>query len=180
MKLFINLPSASIVMEELETAKKLISGGKYREAARLINRLLKKNRENDQLWYFLGLLSLKMKNYELADEYLEQAISISSRPEYFWLKGVAQLEILETEAAIETFSRLLKMDEDNVDANFFLSVCYLLLDDPRSEKFLKKAFMLNKKRTKQLLRNFFETFVRPRTDSGPSIVTRLSKEIENA
>ncbi len=180
MKLFINLPSASIVMDELETAKKMISAGKYREAGRVINKLLRKNRENDQLWYFLGLLALKMKNYDLADEYIEQAISIKTKPEYFWLKGMAKLEILETEAAIETFSRLLEMDENNVDANFFLSVCYLLIDDLRSEKFLKKAFKLNKRRTKQLLRNFFETFIKERADTAPAVLTKISEEIENA
>ncbi len=165
-------------MNEIDTAKKLISAGKYREAGRILNSLLKKNRENDQLWYFLALLSLKMKNYDLTDEYLDQAISIRTKPEYFWLKGVAYLEVLETEAAIESFRRLLEMDEKNVDANVFLSMCYLLVDDPQSEKYLKRAFKLNKKRTKQLLRNFFHAFVKGNRSTTESLAAKITEEIE--
>jgi tetratricopeptide (TPR) repeat protein len=165
-------------MDELDTAKRLISAGKYGEASRVLNKLLKKNRENDQLWYFLGLLALKMKNYDLTEQYLDEAISIRTKPEYFWLKGMAYLELLEVEAAIETFRKLLEMDEKNADANFFLSICYLLLDDPRSEKFLKRAYIINKKRTKQLLRNFFETFVKQ--DTTESLAAKIKAEIDEA
>lgn len=167
-------------MDELETARKLISTGKYKEASRVISRMLRKNRENDQLWYFLGLLSLKMKNYDLTDQYLDHALSIKTKPEYFWLKGMAYLELLEMEAAAGAFRKLLEMDEKNADANFFLSVCYLLMDDPQSERFLKRAYKLNKKRTKQLLRNFFETFIKGNRDVSESLAAKIADEIKTA
>ena len=40
-------------MDDLETVKNLLAAGKYPEAGRLLNRLLQKNRDNDELWYFL-------------------------------------------------------------------------------------------------------------------------------
>ncbi len=165
-------------MDELETVKNLLAGGKYQEAGRLLNRLLQRNRDNDELWYFLGVLAVKLKNYDLAHEHLERAISLRKKPAYLWFKGMAHMETLEIKEAIEVFRELLEIEGSSVDANFFLAICYLLFDDPRSERHMKKAYRLDKKRTKQLLKNFFSTFIGGSPEIRGSLKTKIEKELE--
>jgi len=169
----------SIAMDNIETAKNLMAGGKYKEAGNVLNRLLQKNRDNDELWYFLGILAVKLKNYESAHEYLERALSIRKKPEYLWFMGMTYMETLELDAAIEAFEDLLRIDSKNVNANFFLSICYLLLDDPTSERYMKKAYTLDKNKTKQLLKNFFHAFASKSPDVKPALKNKIKKELEN-
>lgn len=166
-------------MEELEIAKDMLASGKYREAGRVLNRLLRKNRENDELWYFLGVLAVKLKNYELAHEYLERAVSINKKPEYLWFSGMAYMETLEIDEAIDTFEEVLKIDKRSVDANFFLAICYLLLDDPESERYIKAAYDIDKKKTKQLLKNFFQVFVSKTPGLRAGLKAKIEKELKN-
>ena len=161
-------------MHELGTVRNLLAAGKYREAERILNRLLKENRDNDELWYFLGILAAKLNNHDSAQEYLERAITLKKKPEYLWFRGMAYMEIFEIEQAIEAFEELLKIDAKNIDANFFLSICYLLLDDSRSEKYLKMAYELDKRKTKRLLKNFFDVFV----SRAPAITENMKLKIE--
>ncbi len=164
-------------MGEIEKIKNMLAGGKYREAAELINHLIEKNKENDELWYFLGIIALKFKNYDLADEYFERAFSLNRKAEYLKLRGMSYMEQLEIEAAIEVFEKMLEL-KDSVDANFFLSVCYLLLDDPQSEVFLKKAYKLDRRKTTQLLRNFFKTFLENSREISASLKENIKDELE--
>jgi len=151
-------------MDELEIARGHLAKGRYREAGSILNRLIEKNRDNDELWYFLGVLAVKLKNYDTAYEYLERAISLDRKPEYLWFKGLAHMETLE-------------IDNKNVEANFFLAICYLLLDDSRSETYMKKAYRLDSKKTKQLLKNFFEAFVRKSGSLRPGLKSKIEKQL---
>lgn len=165
-------------MDNLKTARNLLAEGKYREAEEILDRLIRENRENDELWYFLGVLAVKLKNYDSAREYLERALSLNKKPEYLWFKGMTFMETLEIEDAIGSFEEVLEIDKNNINANFFLSICYLLLDDPRSEKYLKKSYELDGKKTKQLLNNFFEVFINKRVLIA-GLKSKIEKEIED-
>lgn len=162
-------------MDELKTARDFLAAGKYHEAGSILNRLIRDNRDSHELWYFLGILAVKLKNYDSAHEYLERAISLKKKPEYFWFKGMAYMETLEITYAIEAFEEVLRMDKNNVEANFFLSVCYLLLDDSRSETYMKRAYKLNRKKTKQLMKNFFEAFVSRTPGLRPALKSKIEK-----
>lgn len=164
-------------MDELETARNYLSKGKYREAGSILNRLITTNRDNDELWYFLGVLAVKLRNYDSAHEYLERAISLNKKPEYLWFKGMAYMETLEIEDAIGVFHEVLDIDKNNVDANFFLSICYLLLDDSKSDVYMKKAYKKDKKKTKQLLRNFFEAFISG--SARPGLKSKIGKQLDS-
>ena len=163
-------------MDELQTARNYLSKGKYSEAGTILNRLIRKNRDNDELWYFLGVLAVKLKNYDTAHEYLERALSLNKKPEYLWFKGMAYMETLEIEDAVAVFHEVLDIDRNNVDANFFLSICYLLLDDSKSDIYMKKAYKKDKKKTKQLLRNFFEAFVS--RSARPGLKSKIEKHLD--
>ncbi len=166
-------------MDELKTARDFLAAGKYHEAGSILNRLIQKNRDSDELWYFLGVLAVKLKNYDAAHEYLERALSLEKKPEYLWFKGMAYMETLEIADAIEVFEEVLRMDKNNVDANFFLSVCCLLLDDSRSEIYMKKAYKLDKKKTKQLMKNFFEAFISRTPGLRPALKSKIEKELSS-
>ncbi|NYZ77123.1 tetratricopeptide repeat protein [Candidatus Micrarchaeota archaeon] len=164
-------------MGEFERARNLISAGKYDEAGRLLNRLISEDRENDRLWYLLAILAVKLKNHETAQEYLERAVSLSKKPEYLWLRGMAYMELLEIDEAIRAFRELLEVNPSSVEGNFFLAVCYLLVDDPQSERFMKKAYSLDKKKTRQLLGNFFEAFVSKSPETRRTLKAKIEKEL---
>jgi len=163
-------------MDKLQTAKEYLSKGRYREAGNILNGLIRENRDNDELWYFLGVLAVKLRNYDTAQEYLERAISLNKKPEYLWFRGMAYMETLEIEAAIYAFREVLEIDKNNVDANFFLSICYLLLDDSKSDFYMKKAYAKDKKKTKQLLKNFLEAFVGG--SARPGLKSKIEKQID--
>ena len=164
-------------MDELQTARNYLSKGKYQEAGTILNRLIQNNRDNAELWYFLGVLAVKLRNYDTAHEYLERAISLNKKPEYLWFKGMAYMETLEIDYAMEVFHEVLEIDKNNVDANFFLSICYLLLDDSKSDIYMKKAYKKDKKKTKQLLNNFFEAFVG--RSARPGLKLKIEKQLDS-
>jgi tetratricopeptide (TPR) repeat protein len=165
-------------MGELENARALIASGRYNEAKRVLNKLVMHDRENDQLWYLLAILALKLKNYENVHEYLERAIAINKKPEYLQLKGMAHMEIFEINEAIEAFNELLKIEPNHLEGNFFLAICYLLIDDPQSEIYIKKAYQIDKKRTKRLLKNFFDEFINYLPETDEDTKRKIEKELE--
>lgn len=143
-----------------DEVRALLAQQRYREAGRLLNRLLAQDRENDELWYLRGLLSLKLKSYDNALECFERALLLGRKSRYHQIKGMAHFEMFEIEEAEAEFLKALALDPNDATTNFFLAVCCLFMDDPRSEKYIRKAYSLNGKRTKQLLLNFYSLFLK--------------------
>lgn len=160
-------------MAEISDAKALISSGKYREAGRLLDRMLGA-RETHELWYLRGVVSLKLRNYDDAIEDFERALSLRKSALYLRMKGVARLELFELQDAIADFNEALKIEPDDLLSNFYIAVCYMFLDDPRSAGYLKKAFSLDRKKTKELLKDFYVMFFR----EDPLISKALKTDLE--
>lgn len=160
-------------MAEISDARALISSGKYREAGRLIDRLLGAQ-ETHELWYLRGVVSLKMRNYDDAIEDFDRALSMRKNALYLRMKGVAKLELFELQDAISDFSDALKLEPDDLLSNFYAAVCYMFLDDPRSAGYLKKAFSIDRKKTKELLKDFYVMFFR----EDPLISKALKSDLE--
>lgn len=155
-------------MEDMEQARSLLIKQRYREAADLLDRLLPGNTENDELWYLRGIASLKLKSYDAAQECFERALLLGKKSRYYQIKGMAHFEVFEMEDAAAAFLNALALEPNDATSNFFLAMCYLFLDDPRSDTHIKKAHALNSKKTKQLLLNFYTLFLKddPRTSES--------------
>lgn len=146
-------------MREAEEARQLLAQQKYKDAGDVLDSLLTLQKENDELWYLRGIVSLKMKSYDAAQEYFERAIFLRKKAEYYKMKGMAHFEIFELGAAVDCFLASLTLQPADAISHFFLATCYMLLDDPRSDEHIKKAHEIDAKKTKQLLSNFYALFL---------------------
>ncbi len=160
-------------MADVSGVKALIAAEKYREAGRALDRLLME-RDDDELWYLRGLVSLKLKSYDEALECFERALALKKAPLYYRMKGVARLERFELERALDDFGAALRMDSSDLLSNFYVAVCYMFLDDPRSAVFLKRAFALDKERTRSMLKNFYVMFFK----KDPLLSKALKEDLE--
>jgi tetratricopeptide (TPR) repeat protein len=161
-------------MQELERARSLLRELKFKEAAAVLDRLILTDSGNDELWYLRGVISLKMRNYDAAQDCFERALLLGRQSRYYQIKGMAHFELFEIEKAVEAFNEALEIEPDDPTTNFFLAICYLFLDDPRSDSHIKKARNLDGKKTKQLLLNFYSLFLK----EDPRITPAQKKKIE--
>jgi len=159
---------------EISEVQQFINNKEYKKASKALDELIAKGDGLGELWFLKGVVSLKMRNYRVAHEYLERALMVEKKAEYYRVKGMAHFEIFEIEDAIENFKEALAMDENDVTANFFLSISYMFLDNPQAEEYLKKAKEIDSKKTKQLLRNFYSMFLK----DDPKISEAQKRKIE--
>lgn len=159
-------------------AKKLITDKRYAEANRIINKMLSEQRENDELWYLKGILLLKLGEYDAAMESFREALWIEKKPEYFKMQGMTNFELFELEDAIKNFQEAITLDKKDAVSHFFIALCYMFLDDPKSQEYVKKAYKLNKKRTTELVRNFYQVFFSKTPFMKKTVKDALEKEIE--
>lgn len=163
-------------MEGKEQARSLLIGRKYREAAALLDKLLLSG-EDDELWYLRGVASLKLKNYDNAMECFERALVLDEKSAYHQIKGMAHFELFEVEEAISAFKDALSVEEENPTTHFFLSMCYLFLDNPKSDEHMKTAMKLDGKKTKQLLLNFYTLFIKDEPGISSAMKESIMKRI---
>lgn len=164
-------------MPDLKEAKNLIANGKLREASKLLDRMLMET-ESDEIWYLRGLVSLKLKNYDAALESFERALYIKKKALYFRMKGVARMERFELDHAIRDFGEAIKMDPDDLLSNFYVAVCYMFLDNPKSSAFLKRAYALDRDKTKNLLKDFYIMFFKQDPLLSKAIKDDLARRID--
>jgi tetratricopeptide (TPR) repeat protein len=146
-------------MEDVEEARALLVQQRYKEAGSMLDRLILGNKEDDELWYLRGMISLKAKNYDSAMECFERALLISRRARYYQIKGMAHFELFELREAVAAFHDALAMEPQDVVSNFFMALCYMLQDDPRCGRHLRTAYDLDPKKTKHMLMNFYTLFL---------------------
>ncbi|MEM3422711.1 MAG: tetratricopeptide repeat protein [Candidatus Bilamarchaeaceae archaeon] len=148
-------------MDKVEEArvKSLLLKAKYRDAAKLLNDYLLKTKDDPTAWYLLGIISMRLKNYESAHEYFERSFLLKKDYDPLFFDGLAYLEMLDTEAAKRKFLSCIEIDPDRHEANFYLAICYLLEGNPLSSNYIKKAFRSNRERTLSLLYNFFNEVI---------------------
>lgn len=157
-----------LCMEGVERARSLLSEHKYKEAAELLDRLLLSQGGKDELWYLRGVASLKLRNYDAAQECFERALVLGRKSRYYQIKGMAHFELFELEEAVEAFMSALSLEPDDATTNFFLAICMLFLDDPRSDGYIRRAHAIDARKTRQLLLNFYTFFLKgdPRVGEG--------------
>jgi tetratricopeptide (TPR) repeat protein len=147
-------------MQEMERARVLLSQKRYREAAEALDRLITSGLGNGELWYLRGVVALKMKNYDIAQECFQRALMLGEKSKYYQIKGMAHFELFEMEDALEAFNSALSLEEADPTTNFFLALCYMFLDDPRSDSYIRRAYQIDRKKTAQMLLNFYTLFLK--------------------
>jgi len=161
-------------MEPSIEARNLISTGKLRDAATLLDKELTKTKQNDDIWYLRGIVSLKLNNYEAAHECFERALSIRAKPEYHKVIGMAHLEMFEFKQAVDSFLKASELDKKDAENYVYLGICLVFLDDPRSKEFMEKAYLRDKKKTKEMLVSFYNHFFA----KDPSIKEGVKKDLK--
>ena len=161
-------------MEQLSLIKSLISKEKYREAGLELDKLLSKEKNDDELWYLRAVICLKNKAYESALEYLERALRIREVPKYHGMRGIVYFELLDFEHAIECFKHTLKLDSKDLDSAFLIAISYMMLDRPESSAYLKMAMMINPKKAKSMLMNSYSLLIK----NDQKISNESKKKIE--
>jgi tetratricopeptide (TPR) repeat protein len=165
-------------MQDIKGAKSLISKEKYKQAGILIDKLIRK-KETHELWYLRGLVSLKMKNYDYAIGCFERALALKKNYLYFRMMGVARMERFELEVAVTDFDKALNLAPNDHLSNFYAAICYMFMDNMKSAKYLRKAYSLNKKKTKELLNNFYIMFFRKDPLVSKAIKDNMKRNIQN-
>jgi tetratricopeptide (TPR) repeat protein len=166
-------------MEGLEDARALLMQQRYREAGGLLDRLILQKEGDHELWYLRGMVSLKLKNYDAAMECFERALMISKRSRYYQIKGMAHFEMFEIKEALEAFRQSLAMEPLDVVSHFFVSLCFMMQDDPRCGKHLRMAFETDPKKTRQLLMNFYSLFLQNDPRLTPAQKSRIEVRLKD-
>lgn len=161
-----------------DEVRALLAQQRYRDAGRVLDGMLRQSRDNDELWYLRGVVSLKLRSYDSAQEYFERALFIKRKPDYFRMKGMAHFEIFELEDAIDAFTDALAMQPKDAESEFFVATCYMLMDDPRSARHLRMAQELDPRRTSQLLSNFYSFFIARDPRVGDAQKKRIEQKIK--
>lgn len=134
--------------------KELIKSREYLTAGKILDLEISKNKNNPNLWYLRGIVSLKSKNYPHSLECFDRALQLKKDFEYFRIKGMTYLEMFEFEEALIEFENALKLRKDS-EVYFYISLCYMFLDDPRAREYMETAYLRDKEKTKKLLLSFY-------------------------
>lgn len=165
-------------MDGIEEARSLLFQHRYSDAAAAIDRMLMEKPNDDELWYLRGVVSLKLKNYDAAQECFERALVLGRKSKYYQIKGMAHFELFEVEEAIKAFTEALAIEPEDATTNFFLSLCFMFQDDPRAGDFIKKAKAADRKKTAQLLLNFYTLFIREDPKVSQATKSRLEQRLK--
>lgn len=162
-------------MATVAEAQKLLRLGKVREAGTVVDVLLKTNKDNSELWYLRGLVSLRVKNYDYAHECFVHALEIEKKPAYYKIRGMSYMETYEFEDALTQFEEALNANKKDAEVYFYIALCYLFLNNPLAKSYLEKAYRQDDKKTKNLIKNFFEIFFRGEGALQKNILEKIKK-----
>ncbi len=110
--------------DQVEEAKKYIKSKNYNQAMNLLNRAIEIYGSN-QAYTYRALVNLNLKRYNEAIIDAERAISLDSL--YFkplLIKGVAQNQLNQWNASINTLEKAKSLVNDNPDLYYYLGVDY--------------------------------------------------------
>ena len=104
------------LIQLLEKAKKFHLSGKLSEAQKIYSSLIKKNKNNGQLYFLLGTSFLQTKKYDLAIKNLDRSIKLNPKiSDSYNNIGIALVEIGDYENAIKNYDKALNLNINHVD-----------------------------------------------------------------
>ena len=162
----------------LEEAKRLLNENKLAEAGAAFDILLADKRDQPDLWYLRGLVSLKVKNYPYAHDCFEQARTIKKKTDYYKINGMAYMEQYKLQEALEEFESALENEKKDPELYFYSALCCLFLNDNHAQNYFELAYALDKKKMKNMIKNFFEVFFRGDTHIDEKTKQAINQKIE--
>lgn len=102
---------------------------KFKEAIKILKKILSQNPENEIAWYNMGVSYMKLKDYKKAIKCYENAIEI--KPKYYdaWNNlGVSYNNLKEYKKAIECWKKAIKINPQDYHAWFNLGNAYAALE----------------------------------------------------
>lgn len=112
-----------------ELAFLLSDSGFIEEALSNLIYLAKYFPEDAELFYNLGILYEKLKDYNSAKESYLTAIKISPQDDFYYNLGEVLVTLKEWDEAINAFNTVLKSDSNDGNCYFNLGLCYFYKDE---------------------------------------------------
>lgn len=154
----------------MEKVLRKLQAGRVEEVREAARKLLRKDRENAEGWFLMGMVSQHKGNSEYALDCFERALYLEKAHKYHHAKSIAHMGIFEFEEAADELRKALELKKDP-ESHFMLSIALMFLKDEQAHGQMLEAYRLDPKKTKQMLRHFFDKFFK----NDPSIPEKEKK-----
>ena len=141
----------------MESVLKKLNEGKLDEVRDTAKNYLKKDRDNPEGWFLLGMVSHEKGNEEYALECFERALYVKRTEKYHKAKGISHMSLFEFKNAAAEIKKALEFKKD-AETHFMLAMALMFLNDDDATKHLAEAYRLKPKKTKEMLKGFYNVF----------------------
>tara|TARA_B100001250_G_scaffold139538_1_gene119495 strand:- start:701 stop:2350 length:1650 start_codon:yes stop_codon:yes gene_type:complete len=97
-------------IESKKTILSLFKGKKFTKVIKLGKKLLKKNSQDSDLLYILGLSSVNLKNYTEAENFFKKLLIFKKNDEIFYIYGNINSKLKNYEIAINSFNQAISLN----------------------------------------------------------------------
>ena len=102
----------------------LVNNGFNEEAEGNLRYLIKYFPKDAELYFNLGIVYEKLKDFEKAEKAYEKAIKLNPEEDFYYNYGEVLVELKKWETAIDVFKKVLETDSNDGNCYFNLGVCY--------------------------------------------------------
>ncbi len=141
----------------MESVLKKLNKGKIDEVRDTARKYLQKDRDNPEGWFLMGMVSHEKGNEEYALDCFERALYLKRTEKYHKAKGISHMSLFEFREAAEEIKKALKFKKDT-ESHFMLAMALMFLNDNDATEHLAEAYRLKPKKTKEMLKGFYNVF----------------------
>ena len=141
----------------MESVLKKLNAGKVSEVRAIARARLQKDRNDSEGWFLLGMVSHEKGNEDYALECFEHALYIKRTEKYHKAKGISHMSLFEFSEAASEIKKALEFKK-NAETHFTLAMALMFLNDDDATEHLAEAYRLAPKKTKEMLRGFYNVF----------------------
>ncbi len=158
-------------------AQQYLSKDEYSLAIENYNKAIMEDEQLQQSYRGAGIAYMKMADYEKAEEMFLRALKASDGTigdmelDLSYYLGETQICLGKYEEAIETYTNVLEVYEDEIDARFYRGSAYLSIDNlKKAEEDFKKAV---EKGDMMLLYGIYEAYEAKGSDTGHAYLEKI-------
>ena len=141
----------------MESVLKKLNEGKIEEVRDTAKEYLKKNRDDPEGWFLMGMVSHEKGNEGYALECFERALFLKKTEKYHKAKGISHMVLFEFNEAAEEIKHVLEFKKD-AENHFMMAMALMFLNDEDATEHLAESYRLKPKKTKEMLRHFYNVF----------------------
>jgi tetratricopeptide (TPR) repeat protein len=141
----------------MESILKRLEAGEVEEVRATARERLRKDRDDPEGWFLMGMVAQYKKNADYALECFERALYLEKAEKYHKAKGISHMGLFEFEEAAEELKKALEMNKD-AESHFMLSIALMFLKDEEANEQMVEAYRINASKTKEMLKDFFDAF----------------------